>query len=100
MAEGQNRALEMMARGEPLARVLESVVRIIEAQLPEALCSVLLLDGQTLRHGAAPSLPEAYTKAIDGVVIGPCVGSCGTAAFLKAPVIVSDIASDPLWAAF
>ena len=61
--------------------------------------SVLLLDedGQHLRHGAAPSLAEAYTKAIDGVRIGPKVGSCGTAVYRREPVIVTDIMSDPLW---
>src|SRR5260370_10848648 len=53
-----------------------------------------------LRHGAAPSLPLTYTKAIDGAVIGPSVGSCGTAAYRAKPVIVSDIATDPLWADF
>ncbi len=55
-------------------------------------------DGQRLRPGSAPSLPEAYWGAIDsGIEIGPSAGSCGTAAFRKEPVIVSDIASDPLW---
>jgi C4-dicarboxylate-specific signal transduction histidine kinase len=51
-----------------------------------------------LRHGASPSLPKTYTEAIDGIVIGPSVGSCGTAAYRAEPVIVSDIATDPLWA--
>lgn len=64
------------------------------------LCSVLLLDadGVHLRHGAGPSLPAAYNLAIDGVAIGPEVGSCGTAAFRREPVIVEDIENDPLWA--
>jgi PAS domain S-box-containing protein len=64
------------------------------------LCSVLLLDadGTTLRHGASPSLPKEYSQAIDGVQIGPFVGSCGTAAYRRQRVIVSDIATDPLWA--
>ena len=59
-----------------------------------------MLDAKTnrLRHGAAPSLPKTYTQAIDGAAIGPCVGSCGTAAYRAEPVIVSDIATDPLWA--
>src|SRR5262249_4884199 len=62
--------------------------------------SVLLLDadGVHLRHGAAPSLPESYNRAIDGLAIGPSVGSCGTAAYRREPVCVSDIAGDPLWA--
>ena len=61
-------------------------------------CSIK--DGKHLRHGAAPSLPQPYMEAIDGAEIGPCAGSCGTAAFTAAPVFVSDIAEDPLWADF
>jgi PAS domain S-box-containing protein len=64
------------------------------------LGSILLLDGANLRHGAGPSLPNAYNAAINGIAIGPEVGSCGTAAFSKKPVYVSDIASSPLWADF
>src|SRR5208283_1235625 len=62
-------------------------------------CSILLLDadGTHLRHMAAPRLPEAYTKAIDGEPIGPSAGSCGTAVFRRQPVFVQDIATDPLW---
>ena len=61
------------------------------------LASILLLDGDRLRHGGAPSLPKAYTDAIDGALIGPCAGSCGTAAYRREQVIVEDIATDPLW---
>ena len=70
---------------------------IIEQQSPGMLCSVLLLEGTQLRHGAAPSLPKEYIAAIDGMLIGPQAGSCGTAAYRKETVIVSDIATDPLW---
>ncbi len=66
------------------------------------LSSFLLLDatGTHLRHGAAPRLPQRYIEAIDGVAIGPSGGSCITAAYRAAPVVVSDIAADPLWAAY
>jgi PAS domain S-box-containing protein len=59
----------------------------------------LLLDTehQCLHHGSAPSLPEAYSKAIDGIVIGPHAGSCGTSAFCGERIIVSDVNTDPLW---
>jgi PAS domain-containing protein len=57
-----------------------------------------VLDGNRLLHGGAPSLPKAYTDAIDGLLIGPCAGSCGTAAYRGKQVIVEDIATDPLWA--
>jgi signal transduction histidine kinase len=71
----------------------------VEAQFAGLLCSVLLLDedGQHVRDGAAPSLPEAYTQAIDGICIGPKAGSCGTAMYRREPVVVTDILQDPLW---
>jgi signal transduction histidine kinase len=95
---GQNRALELLARNAPLAEVLDFLTRLIEAQAPGLICSVLLLQDGRLRLGAAPNLPDAYNQAIDGVAIGPSVGSCGTAAYRDAPVVVRDIATDPLWA--
>ena len=91
--------LEMIARDAPLEEILEKLVRVVEAQFAGLLCSVLLLDedGQHARHGAAPSLPEPYTKAIDGLCIGPKAGSCGTAMYRREPVVVTDILQDPLW---
>lgn len=96
---GQNRILEMIAHDAPLEETLTSLVFLIESQFEGMLCSVVLLDedGQHIHHGAAPSLPDPYRKAIDGIVIGPKVGSCGTAMFRGAPVIVTDIMEDPLW---
>jgi PAS domain S-box-containing protein len=92
--------LGMIRAQAPLPKVLEVLCQRIEKRHSDMLCSVLLLDadGTTLRSGAAPSLPKEYTEAINGVQIGPCVGSCGTAAYRKEPVIVSDIATDALWA--
>src|SRR5438132_4503375 len=103
LLDGQKRILERIIQGEPLAAVLTFLCRTIEElSQGEMLASVLLLDadGVHLRHGAAPSLPEAYIQAVDGLTIGPSVGSCGTAAYRREPVFVSDIASDPLWAPF
>jgi PAS domain S-box-containing protein len=96
---GQSRILEMIAANAPLGDILNSLVLLIEAQSPEMLCSVLLLssDGNHIRHGAAPSLPAQYVKAIDGEPIGPKNGSCGTAMYRGQPVIVADIFTDPLW---
>ncbi|HET9015565.1 MAG TPA: ATP-binding protein [Thermomicrobiaceae bacterium] len=99
---GQRVVLELIARGAPLTEALEALTRVIEAESSDMLCSVLLLDddGVHLRHGAAPRLPDAYSRAIDGVAIGPSVGSCGTAAWRGEPVVVRDIATDPLWSDF
>ena len=94
----EGRILEMVARGVSLSHVLDGLCRLVEEQAPGVLASILLLEGNRLRHGGAPSLPKAYTDAIDGAAIGPTAGSCGTAAYRAQQVIVSDIASDPLWA--
>ena len=99
---GQKQVLEMIAKDEPLGDTLNTLVKIIEQQSRDVMGSILLLDkdGQHLRHGAAPSLPETYNAAVDGVAIGPNVGSCGTAVYRCEQVIVTDIASDPLWQNF
>lgn len=95
----QDRVLEMIAADAPLAEILGSLMQVIELQSEGMLCSVLLLDddGIHVRHSAAPSLPPGFVEAIDGAVIGPRAGSCGTALFRREQVIVADIESDPLW---
>jgi PAS domain S-box-containing protein len=95
---GEKRVLEMVARGDSLTEILNSLCRLVEQQASGVLASILLLEGDRLRNGAAPSLPKAYTDAIDGAVIGPSAGSCGTAAYRGEQVIVEDTATDPLWA--
>ena len=96
---GQKRVLEMIARGAPLRETLDALVGVVEEQSTEMLGSILLLDedGVHLRHGAAPRLPESFTRAIDGSAIGAGAGSCGTAAFRANAVVVEDIELDPLW---
>ena len=91
--------LEMIASGASLTEMLDTVARLVEEQMPDMLISVFVVDetGRRLRRAAAPSLPEAYSAAIDGEPIGPKAGSCGTAAFRKQLVVVKDIATDPLW---
>ncbi len=95
----EKRILEMVASGATLEDTLTELVVDIERQAPPALGSILLLsqDGDHVRHGAAPHLPAVYSKAIDGLRIGPSAGSCGTAMFTKRSVIVSDIEHDPRW---
>src|SRR6476661_5480748 len=99
---GENRVLEMAAKGDSLPDILDNLCRLVEEQSTGVLASILLLDpnGKQLRHGAAPNLPKAYTDAIDGVAIGHSVGSCGSAAYRAEQAIVSDIATDPLWDPF
>src|SRR5437016_2906459 len=97
---GENQILEMVATGMPLAAILDGLCRLVDKLCDKSLASILLIDpnGRCLRRGAGPRFPEAFMAAVDGVEIGPAVGSCGTAAYRKEQVIVSDIATDPLWA--
>ena len=97
---GQSRVLEMIAADASLADVLTSLVLLMEDQAEGLRCSILLLnrDGKRVRHGAAPNLPEAYVKAVNGAPIGPRNGSCGTAMYRRRPVVVTDVMTDPLWA--
>ena len=97
----EKKVLEKIASGAPLATVLDVLVRGVEAQTCDGMmCTVLIFDeeAQCLRHGAAPSLPEEYNRIVDGIRIGPCVGSCGSAAYTRQPVFATNIASDPHWA--
>jgi len=102
MEAGQRAILAAVAAQQPLAESLRRIACLHEQLNPGALCSVLLLDaiGQRLRHGAAPSLPEAFTHAIDGHLVGDGRGSCATAVSRREPVIVVDIATHPYWADF
>jgi diguanylate cyclase (GGDEF)-like protein len=91
--------LEMIAMSVPLADVLEHLIRFVESRFKGIIGAVLLPNetGNRLRHGAAPTLPEAYVKAIDGLPVGPNFGSNGTAAYRREAVIVADIMTNPLW---
>ena len=97
---GEKQVMQQIALNKPLTEILETIVLNIEKFIPEGICSILLIDqdGLRVRHGAAPHLPQAFNLAIDGGLIGENAGSCGTAAYRKKNVIVSDIANDPLWA--
>lgn len=97
----QTDVLEAVACGEPLVAVADLLCRRAEAMAPGVVCTILSLDADARLHPlAAPSLPLHYSSAVDGLAIGPRAGSCGTAAFRNEPVIVTDIAHDPLWEGF
>ncbi len=97
----QNRILQQINQGVEIARVLDELVGQIETLHPDMLCSILLLDDdQHLRHGAAPSLPDFYNQAVDGLAIGDGVGSCGTAAYRGECVIVENVQQHPYWERF
>nr|WP_083276689.1 PAS domain S-box protein [Sphingobium phenoxybenzoativorans] len=103
LGAAQNRILALAVEAAPLPATLEAIVREVEElSTSSVIGSILLLDedGRRLHHGAGPSLPAAYNEEIDGIEIGPSVGSCGTAVYRKEPVFVADIATDPLWVDF
>src|SRR6516164_4543472 len=89
----------MIATGVPLKEIFNELCLIIEQQRPGTHASVLMLtrEGQHLTVVAGPTLPKEWREEMEKLPIGPCAGSCGTAAYRGSPVIVSDIASDPLW---
>jgi PAS domain S-box-containing protein len=96
---GEKRLLEMIAAGVALNEILNALCLIVEEYRPGTLASILLLrsDGLHLDSVAGPSLPKAWREEMERLPIGPCAGSCGTAAYRGSPVMVSNIATDPLW---
>lgn len=100
--QGRNKVLEMLARGQSLDAILTTLVESCEAAFPAMLGSLHLIDdtGTRLLSGAAPSLPDFFVEASNGLEIGMAAGSCGTAAYLKERVIVSDIMTHPYWAKY
>jgi PAS domain S-box-containing protein len=98
--EMQSAILERIARADPLPDILEHLLHAMEEQLPGALCSVMLREGDRLYSMVAPQLPDGYLQAVNGIAIAEGAGSCGTAAFRQDAVIVADIATDPLWQNF
>ena len=96
---GEKRLLKMIATGVGLREILNVLCLTIQEYRKDTLASVLLLDpdGLHLNSIAGPSLPETWIQQMESLPIGPCAGSCGTAAYRRSPVIASDIATDPLW---
>src|SRR5882672_9880957 len=97
---GENRVLEMLAQGDPLAAALNNLCRTAEAIFDDTFVSIMLLtrDENRLWYAARGSLPPAYTETFAGLPVGPAQASCGAAAHRNEPVIVADVAADPKWA--
>jgi diguanylate cyclase (GGDEF)-like protein/PAS domain S-box-containing protein len=97
----QRDALASIAAGATLNQLAAVICRHAESLTPDVICSILRVDEGGLLHPlAAPSLPPIYSQALEGLAIGPTVGSCGTAAWRGEPVFVADINTDPLWAPY
>jgi two-component system, cell cycle sensor histidine kinase PleC len=97
-----NELVHLVAAGRGLGETLTRIAQAVESLAPPAICAIELVDaaGGCLRHGAAPSLPDSYRRAVDGLAIGPGAGACGTAVYLRQPVIVRDMRTDPLFAPY
>ncbi|MEA5575707.1 ATP-binding protein [Anabaena sp. UHCC 0451] len=102
LEQTQSQILQEVAVGENLLAIYNDLCLLLEKILPNAYCSILIRDSQAncLRGGAAPTLPAEFAQGVDGLMIGECSGSCGTAAHRGESVFVNDIANDPLWAEF
>lgn len=92
-----NEILKMIAKGDPAGKVYNAIALLYESRHPGLRCSMLELEGDTLLHGGAPSLPQEYCDAVHGLKNGPDIGSCGTSTYTGKRVIVEDIATDPKW---
>ena len=99
LLSAERRALELISGGAGLTEILQGLCDSVDAHSPEIISAVLLMDsdGQKLWPAAGRRVPKGWTDAISPLPIGPCMGSCGTAAFRKEPVMNSDISTDPLW---
>lgn len=99
LLDRQKQVSELIARGAPLQEILDTLVNFIEEYSSDSIGSILFLneDRLTVRCVSAPNLPLDYIRAVNGASIGEKSGSCGTAMYLKKPVIVEDIEHDPLW---
>jgi PAS domain S-box-containing protein len=98
---GENRLLEMVARGHSMSRILEALCQLVESTAGECYCSVVLVDpsGTRLEHGAAPSLPASFITSIIGRPVNVDSGPCAMAACLNKQVIAADLTSEIRWAA-
>ncbi|WP_026311681.1 EAL domain-containing protein [Bradyrhizobium huanghuaihaiense] len=99
----QLRSLQQLIMGAladevPITDIADRLCRRVEEIAPDVVCSLLHVDAAGLVHPlGGPSLPEDYSRALDGIAIGPNVGSCGTAAFYGVPVLAEDLDTDPRW---
>ncbi|UTI62985.1 EAL domain-containing protein [Paraconexibacter antarcticus] len=102
LTEAHNRIHELIAADEPLPSILGAIITSIETHDPALMGSIMLLDPTTatLHHGSPSRLPADYLAGVDGIAVGPQIGSCGAAAYSGQEVIGHDLHTDPRWAAF
>lgn len=98
-----NQTLKKIYEGDDIHSVLLHLCKLLEEVfLEEAKCSILLYSSQEgkLYIGEAQGLPDFYNEAINGIKVGPNVGSCGTSIYYNKHVIVDKISESELWRDF
>jgi GAF domain-containing protein len=97
--QAHNHVLELLFANAPLTQILDAVIKTVELQHPDNLCSILLVskDGRYLHIGAAPNLPDFYKEALDTLEIGPQMPSCGISAHTGKRAFVENILCNPNW---
>jgi len=100
--QDQASLLEMIATSAPIEETLREVCRMVEGQLTGTRCTVLLTNDelQVLHYGAAPSFPQSFVEATDGLAIKEGSAVCGTAAARAEVVIVPDVLDEPTCSEF
>jgi PAS domain S-box-containing protein len=103
LLELEKEVLELNAQpAASLKTTIDYFLDGLEKTFSGMICSVIMLndDKETINHLSGPSLPEEYTRSVNGVKAGPDVASCGTAIYRKEKVITVDVETDPLWVNF
>src|SRR5882757_1657525 len=97
----QQLIMSALADEVPITEISDRLCRRVEIIAPDVVSSVLHVDADGLIHPmGGPSLPAEYSRALDGVAIGPEIGSCGSAAFFGKAVLADNIDTDPRWQPF
>ena len=92
--------LQSLSAARKLEDILLETVHAIERIIPDCIGTIQLIENGKIRNGAAPGLPKFYNNLVEGLAIGEGVGSCGSAAALRKPVIVEDVFAHPYWAPY
>ena len=90
---------KIAATSSVLSETLNELCAHVEEILPGAIASVMLVDASDgcLHFDAGPALTDELRDALEPLAPGKAAGSCGSAAYLKRPVIVEDTRCSAHW---
>jgi PAS domain S-box-containing protein len=97
--EAEERTLELIANGASLDVVLDQLCSSIDIKVVPSITVIMLrdFDLNCLRRGAGSRVPNEWMSKVYPVPVAFDAGLCGTAAYLKQRVIVSDVVTEPNW---